>query len=55
MKRAYYCYCYYMMMFLVLASFSMNVEGVRELKDDSLFTVIMEKAYSGPSHRGRGH
>jgi len=59
MKRGYY-YCVIMFL-VVLASFSVNVEGVRPLKDDpssssSFFlTVIMERAYSGPSHRGRGH
>ena len=54
----YYCCCY-MIVVLVLAFFSMNVEGVRPLKDDSsssfFLTLIMQRAYSGPSHRGRGH
>ncbi|KAI4298518.1 hypothetical protein L6164_032068 [Bauhinia variegata] len=44
--------------FFLLLSHSMNVEGMRPLKDQSgpsLISLIINRAYSGPSHRGRGH
>lgn len=44
---------------LLIISYSLNVEAMRPLKDQSSpsFTslVLNQQAYSGPSHRGRGH
>ncbi|KAL2349559.1 hypothetical protein Fmac_003559 [Flemingia macrophylla] len=59
MKRGYsIAVTFYVIIFLVLFSYSMKVEGVRALKDESspsFITLIINQAYSGPSHRGRGH
>ena len=47
-----------LLIFFLLLSYSMNVEGMRPLKDQSAPTFIssiINRAYSGPSHRGRGH
>lgn len=48
-----------MMMLLILVSLSMNVEGMRVLKDESnpssFISLVINRAYSGPSHKGRGH
>ncbi|KAG5090142.1 hypothetical protein GLYMA_01G244000v4 [Glycine max] len=59
MKRGYnyLSVAIYVMMFLVLVSYSsIKVEGMRPLKaDPSFISLIINRAYSGPSHRGRGH
>ncbi|KAK7280305.1 hypothetical protein RJT34_25367 [Clitoria ternatea] len=46
--------------FLLLLSYSINVEAMRPLKHQSdsspsFLSLIINRAYSGPSHRGRGH
>lgn len=44
---------------LLLLSYSNNVESTRTLKDQSsspaFIGLIINRAYSGPSHRGAGH
>ncbi|RDX93276.1 hypothetical protein CR513_24478, partial [Mucuna pruriens] len=48
----------YVIMFFLCLSYSIKVEGVRHLKHESphssFITLIINRAYSGPSHRGRG-
>ncbi|RHN53224.1 hypothetical protein MtrunA17_Chr5g0393601 [Medicago truncatula] len=42
----------------LLLSHSIQVEGTRPLKDQSapsVISLIINQAYSGPSHKGRGH
>ncbi|GKV26408.1 hypothetical protein SLEP1_g35722 [Rubroshorea leprosula] len=46
--------------FFILLSISFHVEGLRPLKDYessswSINGIHLSKAYSGPSHSGRGH
>ncbi|XLS93192.1 hypothetical protein HN51_069200 [Arachis hypogaea] len=68
MKKGYSCsvavafntiICVFMM--LLLWSSSMNAVAMRPLKDESssapnlTFMGSISRAYSGPSHRGRGH
>ncbi|RDX86274.1 hypothetical protein CR513_32410, partial [Mucuna pruriens] len=45
-----------LVIFLFLLSYSNNVEGTRPLKvqsSPSFIGLILNRAYSGPSHRGR--
>lgn len=47
-----------MIFFFLLLSHSIQVEGMRPLKDQSapsVISLIINQAYSGPSHKGRGH
>jgi len=47
-----------LIIFLLLLSYFMNVQGMRPLKDQSppsFLSLIINQAYSGPSRRGRGH
>jgi len=44
--------------FLLLSHSSIQVDGMRPLKDQSapsVISLIINQAYSGPSHKGRGH
>ncbi|KAK7308090.1 hypothetical protein VNO77_41685 [Canavalia gladiata] len=47
----------YLIIIFLLLSYSLKVEGVRPLKDESVpsfISLIINRAYSGPSHKGRG-
>ncbi|KAK4377237.1 hypothetical protein RND71_003533 [Anisodus tanguticus] len=45
--------------FVFLSTNYMQVEGLRPLKELSFSSMVenfvIQRAYSGPSHRGRGH
>nr|DAD41381.1 TPA_asm: hypothetical protein HUJ06_015704 [Nelumbo nucifera] len=48
------------LIFLLILSYSTAVEGSRPLTDRPFYTSLINgftinQAYSGPSHRGRGH
>ncbi|CAL5195127.1 unnamed protein product [Lathyrus oleraceus] len=59
MKQGYYSLALFFILFIFLfLSHSIQVQGVRPLKDQSapsILTLIINRAYSGPSHKGRGH
>ncbi|KAK4345356.1 hypothetical protein RND71_035532 [Anisodus tanguticus] len=46
-------------LFVLLSNNCMQVEGLRPLKEQSFSSMVenfvIQRAYSGPSHRGRGH
>ncbi|KAL3730399.1 hypothetical protein ACJRO7_027417 [Eucalyptus globulus] len=45
--------------FLLMLTYSSHVEAARPLGGQSLSSllseIVLDRAYSGPSHRGRGH
>jgi hypothetical protein len=49
----------FLIIFFVFLSHSIEeVEGMRSLRDESapsLISLIINRAYSGPNHKGRGH
>lgn len=60
MKLQGYSSLFMIIIFMILfLSQSIKVEGMRPLRDESppssLISLIISQAYSGPSHKGRGH
>ncbi|XLU32422.1 hypothetical protein S245_068488 [Arachis hypogaea] len=60
--KDYYSLSVVMVLFLLLLSYSMNTVEARPLLKDhqsssasSFISSIINRAYSGPSHRGIGH
>uniref|UniRef100_M1C4T2 Transmembrane protein n=1 Tax=Solanum tuberosum TaxID=4113 RepID=M1C4T2_SOLTU len=48
-----------LILFVFFSNNLMQVEGLRPLKEQSFSSMVenfvIQRAYSGPSHRGRGH
>ncbi|CAJ2651070.1 unnamed protein product [Trifolium pratense] len=59
MKVLHGSFLLFLIIFFVFLSHSIEVvEGMRPLRDESapsLISLIISRAYSGPSHKGRGH